>query len=354
VKLLDRYLGRVVVAGTLLALCILVSVDAFVDFIDEMEDVEAHGYTIWRAAYKILLTLPQGSYEFFPTAALLGGLLGLGNLAAHNELVALRAAGVSIARIIGSVLKTGVVMMLVAIFIGEVVAPVTQQWAQNVRRGAQTANTSLITEEGLWAKDGERFININQILPGLRLGDVRVYVVDERQRLVESTFASSAVFRNGRWVLQNVRRSRVSHARVVTESKPREIWPRLLAPELFRVIAVEPEYMSAWRLARYIAYLKQNHLAAERYELAFWTRFTTPLSSLVMLLLATPFVFGSLRTGGAGQRLFIGILIGLAFHLFNRAFNHLALVYGLDPWLGAVLPLCVFLVIGVAAIARMR
>lgn len=353
-KLLDRYLGRAVVAGTLLALCILVSVDAFIDFIDEMEDVGEHGYTLWRATYKTLLTLPQGAYEFYPTAALLGGLLGLGNLAAHNELVVVRAAGVSIGRIIRSVLKTGVAMMVVTILIGEFVAPESQQRAEHVKRGAQSASTSLVTEDGLWAKDGDRFINIKEILPGLRLNDVRVYVIDETQRLVQATFATSAIFQERQWLLHDLSRSRISHARVVTERKETEIWPRLLAPGLFRVIAVKPEHMSALRLARYISYLEQNHLAAEQYELAFWTRFTTPLSSLVMLLLALPFVFGSMRTGGAGQRLFIGMLIGLAFHLFNRAFNHLALVYGLEPWLGAVLPLVVFFAIGVVAVARMR
>jgi len=48
------------------------------------------------------------------------------------------------------------------------------------------------------------------------------------------------------------------------------------------------------------------------------------------------------------------MLIGLAFHLFNRAFNYLALVYGLDPLLGATLPLLVFLIVGVVAIAHTR
>jgi lipopolysaccharide export system permease protein len=354
VKLLDRYLGRAVVAGTLVALCILISVDTFIDFIDEMDDVGENGYTVWDAIYKTLLTLPQGAYEFFPTAALLGGLLGLGNLAAHNELIVLRAAGVSVARIVGSVLKTGTLMMVVAVIIGETVAPISQQRAEAMRDWAQMPLTSLQTDDGLWAKDGYRIINIKRILPGLRLNDVRVYVVDDAQRLIKVTFASAATYKNGRWLLRAVSHSRISHARVTTKRRSSESWSRLLDPELFRVITVKPEHMSAWRLAQYIHYLQANHLASELYELAFWTRFTTPLSSLVMLLLALPFVFGPMRTGGAGQRLFVGMLIGLAYHLFSRAFNHLALVYGLSPLLGAALPLCVFFVVGAVTVMRAR
>lgn len=353
-KLFDRYLGRAVIAGSALALCILISVNGFVDLIDELEDVGEHGYTLSLAIYHTLLATPQRAYEFFPTAVLLGGLLGLGNLAASNELVALRAAGVSIPRLIRSVLTTGVLLMVVAVFIGEVVAPASQARAQDVKKWAQRASITLGDADELWAKDGNRFINIKQIFPGLRLNDIRVYVVDDAQRLVKATFAKSAVYRGGQWRMNGVSRSAISHARIVTEHKLRELWPRLLSPELFNVIEQKPEHMSAWRLAQYIDYLKANHLAAESYELAFWTRFTTPLSSLVMLLLAAPFVFGSMRSGGAGQRLFIGILIGLAFHLINRALNHLALVYGLDPFLGATLPLLAFFLIGLIAVARTR
>jgi lipopolysaccharide export system permease protein len=354
VKLLDRYLGRTVIAGTVLALCVLVPTNAFIDFIDEIEDVGQYGYTLLQAIYRTLLTLPQGIYEFFPTAALLGGMLGLGNLAANNELVVLRASGISIARISSSVLKAGVLMTAVVVLIGEVVAPASEQMAQNLKRWPQTQRVSLSTEDGLWAKDGNRFINVKKIYPGLRLGDLRVYVVDKAQHLVEATFASSAIYRHDRWRVTDISRSSIGPLRVVTEHRAKEFWRRLLSPELFRVITVKPEHMSAWSLAKYIAYLKANHLAAQSYELAFWTRFTLPVSSLVMLLVALPFVFGPMRSGGAGQRLFIGMLIGLAFHLFNRAFNYLALVYGLDPLLGATLPLLVFLIVGVVAIAYTR
>jgi lipopolysaccharide export system permease protein len=353
-KLLDRYLSRAISAGTALALGILVSVDSFIDFVDEVNDVGEHGYTLWHAVYRTLLSLPQGLYEFFPTAVLLGGLLGLGNLAANNELTVLRASGVSIVRIIGAVLKTGIVMMVVAVFVGEIIAPVSQQRAQNVKTWAQPASVTLRELDGLWVKDGNHFINIKGIYPRLRLNDIRVYTVDDEQRLTEITFAASAIYTAGEWLLTDLSRSLISHNGVVTKHTAHELWPRLLVPELLRVITVEPEHMSAWKLTRYIDYLKANHLDAQRYELALWTRFTLPLSSLVMLLLALPFVFGPLRSGGAGQRLFIGILIGLAFHLFNRALNHLALVYGLDPFLGAALPLGVFTVVGLVAILRIR
>jgi lipopolysaccharide export system permease protein len=112
--------------------------------------------------------------------------------------------------------------------------------------------------------------------------------------------------------------------------------------------------MSALSLWRYMRYLQENNLDAARYELAFWVRFTTPLSSIVMLLIALPFVFSSQRAGGFGQRLFVGIIIGVSFFLLNRMLNHVGLVYGLPPLLSATFPLIMFMGAAIWALKRIR
>ncbi|EHQ52015.1 MULTISPECIES: LPS export ABC transporter permease LptG [Ectothiorhodospira] len=351
--ILRLYIARQVIGGTLLALLVLTALDVAFTFIGELDDVGQGAYGWIQAVTYTALTIPRRLYELFPTAVLLGTLLSLGTAAENSELTAMRAAGLSVYRIVIAVLQAGLVMMLAAVLLGEVVAPAAERQAQSLRTFSHSDQVH-VGSGGLWARDGDRFLNVRTIMPGLRLQDLRIYRFDDTGRLVESVQAGQARYREGVWVMEDVVRSRISSTGIQAERVAMERWERLLAPELFDVIVVEPRQMSAWALARYITYLRENNLESAPYELAFWSRFTTPLSSLVMLLLAIPFIFGSLRTGGAGQRLFIGILIGVGFHLLNRTLNHMGLVYGIPPFLSAVLPLTVFLLVALWALRRVR
>ena len=350
--LLDKYLGRAVLAGTLLALLLLVSIATLMDFVDEMDNVEKHGYTYLRATFYILLTIPQRIYEFFPSAILLGALLSLGNMAANRELVVLQAAGISVLRIIITTLKAGLLMTLVAILLGEFIAPVSEQKAQSLRKLTKSQTIRLDSRDGLWAKDGDRFLNVRDVFPDMRLGKIRIYQLNDEGRLTKFTSAKSAVYEGDEWLVTNVVHRQIKPEGITTKEAQKERWKRLISPDLFDVITVKPKQMSASKLHRYIKYLDQNGLDSSRYALEFWTRFTIPLSGIVMLLFAMPFVFGPLRSGGAGQRLFVGIMIAVIFHLINQALNKLGLVYGVPPFMAAIFPILLFLTLSFVALRK--
>ena len=118
------------------------------------------------------------------------------------------------------------------------------------------------------------------------------------------------------------------------------------------MLPVEPENLSAASLYRYVDYLQENNLDARRYELAFWVKLVTPFSALVMLLVALPFVFGPLRTTGAGQRILVGVLVGMGFFLLNQGLNQMGLVYGFNPVLSAILPSLLFTIVGIIGLKR--
>jgi lipopolysaccharide export system permease protein len=113
--------------------------------------------------------------------------------------------------------------------------------------------------------------------------------------------------------------------------------------------------MSVMSLMRYSEYLEANELDAAAYQLAFWMKLFTPLACLIMLLIAIPMVFtASPRSGGTGQRVIIGLLLGILFFIFNRAVNHLGVVYGLMPIISAAIPLIIVTAITVFLIRRIR
>ncbi|MEJ2061401.1 MAG: LPS export ABC transporter permease LptG [Gammaproteobacteria bacterium] len=353
-KILDRYLARTITVGTLVALFMLVSLDAMFALVNQIGDIGKGNYDWLHAILFVALGMPRRMYELFPTSMLLGSLLSLGTLANHSELIAMRAAGVPIAGIVRSTLKAGLLLMLAAMTLGELVAPHAEAYAQRMKTEARNANVSVQGLGNLWAKDGDRILHVQSVLLDHRLLGIKVFVLGRDMTLKQSISARSARYDDGEWTLDDVRRSIITPTGVTVETRPSERWKHLISPELFSVIVVEPQQMSAWALARYVAYLRANRLDARRYEYAFWSRFTVPLSSLVMLLLAMPFVFGSQRKTGFGQQLFVGIMVGLGFYLLSRLSGSFGLAYGLSPFLSAASPLLLFLAASLVALRRVR
>lgn len=349
VKHFDRYLGRTVFVGTLLALAILFSIDSVVDLINDLESIGKRGFTVGHAMLQLLLGMPQRLYEFMPTALLLGTLIGLGNLAARSELVALRSVGISKLRILWSVLKVGIALILLSIWVGESLAPTTEGYVRSLNKTSDMRKISIRSRHGLWVRDGNRFINVQELFPDYRMADVWVYELDEQNKLKRASFAKKAIYVNGIWQLSEIRHSLISEQGVETVAANEEHWERLVSPELFDVVTVKPEYMDAKKLKKYINYLNENELNSRRYQLAYYNRFAVPLSGIAMLLLAVPFVFHSVRAGGIGQRIAIGIGIAVVFQLLSRILSNASVVYDVPPLLGSFFP--IMLVIFIATIA---
>jgi len=356
---LDRYLGRSILSTSLLVLLTLVALAGVFAFIAELEDIGKGQYTPIIAAQYILLTLPGVAYLFFAPAVLLGSLLGLGALATNSELTVMRAAGVSVGRIVRSVLITGVALTLVVAVLGETVMPRTEQIAEELRLKALEERLSSKGSSGLWVRSGKRYVNIATVMPDLTLLGVTVHTFRE-QTLVESLLAARAVRSdNDDWVLEDIKVSSFEEDGVVTTEQSSALWSEissnsgvgdsaatLISPELVKSLSVSSESLSARNLYEQMRYLRDNQLDSKRTELSFWQKITSPLSTLVMLMLSLPFVFGSQRSGGAGQRIFVGILLGIVYVLVNKLLTQVALNTGFTPLISAILPLFLFSIKG--------
>jgi len=349
--LLSRYVARSVIGGALLVLAVLVSLDSLFNFFDELDNLGEGDYGGWTAALYILLTIPGRIYELFPVSVAIGGVLGLGALAANSELVVMRAAGISIWRIILMVMQGGVILMLILVAIGEGVAPASQQKAERLRAAAISGQGVSRGERGLWVRDEGRFINVGEILPGHMLRDVEIYAFDGT-RLEQAQHADRAVHEDGQWTINDIRRTRFSDGTLSTTQAESEQQTQLVRPELFQLLTVSPESLPAWQLYAYVNYLRSNDLEAGRFNLALWKKLEKPLSTLVMLLLALPVIFGSPRHTGTGQRAFIGSLIGIGYYLVAELFSHIGIVYGLAAPLAAMGPVLLFTAVGVVALRR--
>jgi lipopolysaccharide export system permease protein len=125
-----------------------------------------------------------------------------------------------------------------------------------------------------------------------------------------------------------------------------------LPPELINVVVLKPENMSVEDIRQFLVYLTDNGLETQVYRYALDSRFVTPVSVLLMLFISVPFVFGSLRSTGTGQRFMFGIMAGLGFYLVNQLANQAGQVYGWSPLLVSIVPGAVVLLGGIWSLRR--
>ena len=340
--ILSRYIAKNIITSTLLVLLVLLGLYTFMDFIAELDDLGKGNYQLLEIFSYIALTMPKRIYELLPVAALLGSVIGLGTMASQSELVAMRAAGVSIKAINKSVLIVAAILMLVAVLMGEVFRPIAEQSARALQSVAQTGTVGTRSEYGFWTRDGNHFNHIDRINEDGSFSNVAIYEFDDAFRLRILTKAKTAVYLDDSWVLSDVVQSTIDEAGVQVRSVSHARWKSQLNPGMVNIVVVPPEFLPVWDLLEYVHYLKQNYQAVGQYELAFWSKIMMPLSAAVMVLLAVPFVFGPLRSSPIGGRILVGTLIGIGFHLFNQSFQHMGLVFGLMPWLAASFPTMMF------------
>ncbi|OIN10004.1 LPS export ABC transporter permease LptG [Oceanisphaera psychrotolerans] len=345
--ILDRYIGRTVLMSMLLCELTLVGLSAIIRYVEQLRSVGEGSYTLLSAFYYVLLSMPKEIVLFFPIAALLGGLIGLGQLASSSELVVMQASGSSRFNIVTSALKTALPLMLIIMLVGEYVVPATKLAADDLRTQSRSNGQVVLSVNGVWAKDGESYINIGQARRDGTLSNITLYYFDDDMRLDRITQAASALYRDQQWQLNDVTDTLFdTGVSIDTEQYASRAWHSSLTPEKLGVVAIDPDELPMRGLWEYKGYLEDNGQDGSLYELEFWRKALQPVMVIAMMLLASSFVFGALRSVTMGARILMGILFGFGFYVANEVFGPISLVYDVPPVLGAMGPSLLF--IGVA------
>ncbi len=353
-RTLDIYIAKTILIYTLIAFGVLLGLFTFVNFIDQLADLGVGSYGITDVVKYVILTIPRSVYELFPMMALLGAILGLSVLEQDSELIVMRASGISVYQIAFSVLKIGFALALIALLIGEFVAPKTETMAQQTRTDAMQKQIKQQTATGLWVRDSRAFVNIAEVLPDLSLLKIKVFEFDSDNRLRSLVYSDAAKYSSGNtWNLEGVKQT-LFDTEQIAESVESNLaqWTSLLTPEILSVYLIKPDQLSARHLRQYISHLAFNNQDTRTYELAFWTKVMLPISTALMMFIAIPFVFHNVRSAGLGRSLFVGIMLGIVFYVVNRGFGYFVLVYNIPPFLGAVIPIFIFLLVGMFLLRR--
>lgn len=350
---LDRYIGWTVFTAIGLVLVIIVGLDAVAAFIDESEDVSAT-YTFGEAALYVFLTLPGRLYEFIPFAALIGCLLGLGQLASSSELVVMRAAGVSTGRLVWVAMKPALLIAVLGFVLGEYLAPRAEQLAQSGRAMAQNPGESFSGRHGIWNREGDTFLHFNALQPEGVVHGITLLQFDDKQRLLSSLQARSATFEGDHWVMEQVQQTYLSSWETTREARETLRWDTGITPQLLTLVVVEPGQLPLADLYRYSHYLQQQGLDSDDYQLAMWRKLLQPVAIGSLVLVAISFIFGPLREGTMGFRIFAGVLVGIVFRTSQDLLGPASLVFGFSPIYAALAPIVVCLLAGLFLLSKAR
>jgi lipopolysaccharide export system permease protein len=315
-------------------------------------------YATGDALWFVALTIPRMAYQIFPVSALLGALVGVGGMAASNELVAFRTSGVSRVRLAAAALGGTLVLTVPVLIMGEWVAPAAEHQARAFRLSEMVGQAIVGGPRGVWLRDGRDIVNIQLPLlsadrgeQSVAFNDVVIYSFSEQVDLKTITRAASAAHSGDTWTLNGVTEVQFDPDGARVSRSETKVWATEVRPELLDSAVTRPQRLSLRSLVDYLAYMRENGLDASVYEAALWEKIVFPFTVIALVLAGMPFVFGSARSQNLGVRLFFGMILGGLFMIVNRMVQNFGDAYHLPALLSYLLP---SLLLAIGAIFALR
>jgi lipopolysaccharide export system permease protein len=358
-NLIDRYIARQVLWFSLLVTVVLVTLGGLFSFIEQQSDVGVGTFSMLDAFVVTALKMPKQAGQLLPIAALIGALIGLGNLARGSELIVMRSAGVSVGRLAAAVAAAGVLIFAIGVVIAEYLAPPLDAYATEVKTFGKYANFSFAGKAGIWLKEDSRIVSVQSQGADSIYGGVYIFDLasdgNGHQRLAAVTRASHATLASEHsWALGDFESITLTENGAQAVREPSHRFSTEINADLLGAAIQDPDVLPVRGLFRYVGHLRANGLESRAWEIALWSRIARMLSTIVLCMLAVPFVLGPLRSSGAGARMAIGIGIGIVYVLINRMLENSGDVYGLSPQFVAWAPLAALTTVTAVAIRRIR
>jgi len=350
--IVTRYLNKEFFISIMMIMLGLIALFSFFDFLHEINDLGKSNYGLPQIIIFVILSIPGHIYEIIPLSVLIGSMYAIGQLSQNSELIVMRASGLSIRKIAASLFYVGLFFSIFTLIIGDLITPGAEKNAQQLKIGATESSVSQEFKSGFWIKDGNNFVNIENVMPDASLRDIHIYEFDKDFDLRTITNAKKGIFDDGQWKLEDISQTVFSNGFVKKNSILKGNWKSLIRPEMMNVLIISPEKMDTLNLFKFIKYLKINNQKTTRYEVALWEKIIHPIIPLVMLIFAVPFGFLQERSSGKFLKMFIGISSGIAYQIFNTMIRHLGLLNDWPPYLSAFIPTLIFLFIGMYLIIR--
>jgi len=353
--LLGRHVARSVLLWVVLVGVLLTGLYTLIELVREAQDLTGE-YGVLQMLGYLAQTTPSRLHDIFPFAALIGTMLGLGGLAATNELVAMRAAGYDRGHILASVVAAVGICLLALSLASEFLIPGLEARASAQRDQLRSGQVHLGRFGALWLRDGRMMIRIGYSAWGSdnepEFGDLLIYRMDSGMQPELVLHADGATHTGVSWALHGVTRRGVFGSSRWDEAQTVGL-ESTLSYDLFASAVSKPRMLAVSDLLGMIHLLDANGLDTGSYRQALWNRLFYPLNVLAMILISLPFAFRGARQGGRGLSIFAGLSLGLMFFVVSRLIRGTAMLWPGPLWLLMILPAVFFGVLGLLLLRRL-
>lgn len=352
-----KIVAKHVISTTFLAMLgatlLLSGLQILFTYLDELGDIKEQ-YTAWKALQYVLWGAPRYLNEILPISALIGAVVGLGTMASNSELVVMRAAGISLWRIVAWVMRPAVVLVLFSFVLSEWVIPYSNEQAKIVKNHQYKATLGEV--KGYWTREGQKFVYIDYANAKGELRHIQQFQLNENYHLQSWLKAEQGQFiKDGQWQLTNGGQTRIfedAHAERTTFAQmPLDL---ALQPKYVHMVTVDAEDLSPSQLLTLMQYMHQFGQVPKPYQLAFWQMIVSPFALMALVLIACSFIFGPLRQQSMGFRLVIALFTGLGFFYIQDFLGYASLVYNPSPFWFVCLPIMLMFGIGFYLLHRAR
>jgi len=321
-----------------------------VDFFDHLESYLKHQATIGAVLRHFLYKIPLIVTQLVPVATLAAVLLGLGLMARHNEITALRASGVSTLQIGGPLLLGALVLGVAIVAWNESVVPYCSARSRHIEyvEIRKRPLKALLSDHGIWFHGRAGIYSIEHIdarsgnLVGLTVYDFTPSF--DLRRLIE---IPTATWRGGRWEIPAaVERTYDAAGEVHT----RALGPGDFAlpdnPQDFRVLDKDAEELSFLRLRRHINELSRKGIDTTEPRVDLHLKLALPFVPLVMTLVAVPLASRNPRRRPLAASIGVGLVVGFSYWVLLALSISLGHGGAIPPALAAWTANAVFVVLG--------
>jgi lipopolysaccharide export system permease protein len=340
-----KYLFNRFILGFIVSLIVLASIETFFSLTAELKHLNVGNYNILMVTKYIILNIPKSLEIMFPYAVLIGSMLSLGAMSSDMEFVSMQSAGISISKIITIILIQAFLLSSIFYYVTDHLVPKYSNKAEMKKNFA--LNKKLIfNKNGVWFKDKNTFIKINEIYSDAKLSGILVYSYDENNSLSSIKHIGHADFIENKWHLQEINETIINDSLITKRYTKVDYTDILLDRKLINIKTHKSSSLSLADVGKNINYLTKNNLDPSIQKKIYWEKLFMPLSTVVMLFLSMPFIFGKHRSANLSKRLVLGLFIGIGFFIITSVLPNLGMVLGIIPFISVLLPHILFIALG--------
>ncbi len=331
------------------------------EFVERIDDLVEKKAAFADGLLFFLFRIPQLIVFSIPLTVLLASVLSLLLLSRGNEIVAMRACGASIYRLIAPILAASLGIAALTFLGNEYIVPVSNQrmnhiWQVRVKKIAPRGYNR--TNKIWYHSDDNTIWQIIVFDPFTdTMRGVTLYRLDKEDRLFQRIDAKVV-----KWI-PHVKRWRFDDGLIHFFRGNNEIHQESFTAEQFEVKEVpgdfkqtgkKPEEMSWSELRSYIGIMQTNGVDTSRYVVDLWAKLSTPFICFVLALVGVPFSIRSTRSGGVALGVAITIAIGAGYLILFYVGISLGHAGRLPPFAAAWGPNAVFLAGGSYLLTHVR